>query len=563
MISHIHPWANTIVLGGTRAVYRARPLPDVLGGALGEASGTVSFHLREQGRPQGASFSAGDLSLHPRDQSQPNLVVAFPSLQRAGRRVTGSNRMEEMQRADRHSRTVLRRTRKPDTDFRRLASDDDGPRGPHRPARDAQGACRDRLRCRVCRARARCSSCGTRRATRSTAPRSANARAGRARHCRRAAARRAGVRSARVTGARAAAQPAPADAARIAPSAWSARPNRAGHVSGSCPGAARRGCRGAGAARRRGLCRRHVRRRRLQRGAARGGAMPGRRRSTAIPRRCGAARRSPRAHPGRLQLIEGRFGDMERLVGAASPARSPASRSISASRRLQLDTRRARLFVPRSTARSTCAWARTGESAADLVARLVRGRAGRADPLRSARSALPAGSRERSSRRASSRRFAAPASWPRSCAPRSRRASPGSIRRPAHFRRCASRSTTNWASWIADWSAAERLLMPGGRLAVVSFHSLEDRSGKIISARAQRRGGGGIAPHARAAPAHGPPSFRLLGRRAVRPDAEEIARNPRARSARLRAAERTAAPPWASGARGGMAPCTVGRGASA
>src|SRR5678815_5217728 len=63
MISHIHPWANTIVLGGTRWCFRARPLPDVHGGALGEASGDVSFHLCEQGRPQGASFSAGDLSL--------------------------------------------------------------------------------------------------------------------------------------------------------------------------------------------------------------------------------------------------------------------------------------------------------------------------------------------------------------------------------------------------------------------------------------------------------------------------------------------------------------------
>ena len=69
MISHIYPWASTIVLGGTRWCYRARPLPDVYGGALGEASGTVSFHLCEQGRPQGASFSAGDLSLHSRHQS--------------------------------------------------------------------------------------------------------------------------------------------------------------------------------------------------------------------------------------------------------------------------------------------------------------------------------------------------------------------------------------------------------------------------------------------------------------------------------------------------------------
>jgi 16S rRNA (cytosine1402-N4)-methyltransferase len=90
---------------------------------------------------------------------------------------------------------------------------------------------------------------------------------------------------------------------------------------------------------------------------------------------------------------------------------------------------------------------------------------------------------------------------------------------------------------------AEQLLMPGGRLAVVSFHSLEDRRVKQFL---QRRSEG--APrgsrHTPAPLAAAAPSFRLLGRRAVRPDAAEIARNPRARAARLRAAERTAAPPW-------------------
>jgi 16S rRNA (cytosine1402-N4)-methyltransferase len=92
-------------------------------------------------------------------------------------------------------------------------------------------------------------------------------------------------------------------------------------------------------------------------------------------------------------------------------------------------------------------------------------------------------------------------------------------------------------------SAAERLLKAGGRLAVVTFHSLEDRIAKRFFAsrsapppRASRHlpeAGGEILP----------PSFRLLNRRPVEPNQAEIRRNPRARSARLRAAERTEAAP--------------------
>jgi 16S rRNA (cytosine1402-N4)-methyltransferase len=90
--------------------------------------------------------------------------------------------------------------------------------------------------------------------------------------------------------------------------------------------------------------------------------------------------------------------------------------------------------------------------------------------------------------------------------------------------------------------AAERLLAPGGRLAIVSFHSLEDRKVKEFlrerSAAAPRG-----SRHLPARPANAP-SFRLLTRKPVTPGAAEIERNPRARSARLRAAERTAAPVW-------------------
>ncbi|HMJ31217.1 MAG TPA: 16S rRNA (cytosine(1402)-N(4))-methyltransferase RsmH [Xanthobacteraceae bacterium] len=88
-------------------------------------------------------------------------------------------------------------------------------------------------------------------------------------------------------------------------------------------------------------------------------------------------------------------------------------------------------------------------------------------------------------------------------------------------------------------SAAERVLKPGGRLVVVSFHSLEDRIVKNFLVERARAGGGSrhLPEIAQAAP-----SFSILTKRPVTADDAEIAANPRARSAKLRAAERTAAP---------------------
>jgi 16S rRNA (cytosine1402-N4)-methyltransferase len=88
--------------------------------------------------------------------------------------------------------------------------------------------------------------------------------------------------------------------------------------------------------------------------------------------------------------------------------------------------------------------------------------------------------------------------------------------------------------------AAEQVLKPGGRLAVVSFHSLEDRIVKsFLAARSETRGGSRHAPEVKR-PA---PSFTVLTKRPVIADDDEIARNPRARSAKLRAGERTDSPP--------------------
>lgn len=92
-------------------------------------------------------------------------------------------------------------------------------------------------------------------------------------------------------------------------------------------------------------------------------------------------------------------------------------------------------------------------------------------------------------------------------------------------------------------AAAERTLKPGGRLAVVTFHSLEDRIVKrFLNLRAGRVANASRHEPAALAEERRPPSFRLLGRKPTAPSAEEVARNPRARSAKLRAAERLDAP---------------------
>jgi 16S rRNA (cytosine1402-N4)-methyltransferase len=92
-------------------------------------------------------------------------------------------------------------------------------------------------------------------------------------------------------------------------------------------------------------------------------------------------------------------------------------------------------------------------------------------------------------------------------------------------------------------AAAERALKPSGRLVVVAFHSLEDRIVKTFLAERSRTPAGSRHRPDVVAP---PPTFGVLTRRPETPDEAEIAANPRARSAKLRAAERTDAPPRAT-----------------
>lgn len=88
--------------------------------------------------------------------------------------------------------------------------------------------------------------------------------------------------------------------------------------------------------------------------------------------------------------------------------------------------------------------------------------------------------------------------------------------------------------------AAERALKPGGQLAVVTFHSVEDRMVKrFLQARAGKTGRANrYAPEV----AQDAPQFTIKTRKAVGPDAQELEENPRSRSAKLRVAIRTDAP---------------------
>lgn len=92
-------------------------------------------------------------------------------------------------------------------------------------------------------------------------------------------------------------------------------------------------------------------------------------------------------------------------------------------------------------------------------------------------------------------------------------------------------------------AAAERVLKPGGRLVVVSFHSLEDRIVKnFLVERGKAGGGSRHLPEVNQTA----PSFVILTKRPVTAGGDEVSANPRARSAKLRAAERTEAPAHAA-----------------
>jgi 16S rRNA (cytosine1402-N4)-methyltransferase len=255
-------------------------------------------------------------------------------------------------------------------------------------------------------------------------------------------------------------------------------------------------------------------------------------------------------HGGRLTLIAGPFGDMERLIGPFAPGPIAGIAFDLGVSSMQLDEA-GRGFSFRHDGPLDMRMSRAGESAAELIARLPEREL--AAVIRELGEERFAGRVAHAIAAARGRRVLATtgelAEIVRGAIPRPTRPKDGPGLDAATRTFQALRIAVNDELGELDrgLAAAERLLMPGGRLAVVSFHSLEDtRVKSFLRRRSETASGSRHLPPLPGGPA---PSFTLLHRRAVRPDAGEIARNPRARSARLRAAERTAALPFDTAAK--------------
>ncbi|MEM8588799.1 MAG: 16S rRNA (cytosine(1402)-N(4))-methyltransferase RsmH [Pseudomonadota bacterium] len=242
-------------------------------------------------------------------------------------------------------------------------------------------------------------------------------------------------------------------------------------------------------------------------------------------------------YDGRLTLIEGRFGDMDQLVdrlvdavaldlGVSSPQLDEAGRGFSFRADGPLDMR----------------MGNHGSTAADIV-----NNADESDLIRILRDY----GEERFARRVAkaivTARSTAPVTTTGQLAEIVRRAVPrskdGIDPATRSFQGLRIAVNDELGELSRGLAAAERILAPGGRLAVVSFHSLEDRQVKRFLAMRSSM--------SRATSRHLPvpandlaPTFRLINRKPIEPGEEELAANPRARSAKLRAAIRTEAPAW-------------------
>jgi 16S rRNA (cytosine1402-N4)-methyltransferase len=239
-------------------------------------------------------------------------------------------------------------------------------------------------------------------------------------------------------------------------------------------------------------------------------------------------------YDGRLTLLQGEFSQIEELLARAGEAQSDGVMLDLGVSSFQLDEAD-RGFSFRADGPLDMRMSRDGESAADVV--------NTADE-KTLTTIIGGLGEERFARRVARAIVAArPLSRTGQLAEVVARAlGPAALRQPIHP---ATRTFQALRLYVNDelgelergLEAAERVLKPQGRLAVVAFHSLEDRIVKqFLTARGRPAAGSRHAPQQTSTQ-----SFRLVGKQPQSPADAEIARNPRARSAHLRVAERLAA----------------------
>jgi 16S rRNA (cytosine1402-N4)-methyltransferase len=241
---------------------------------------------------------------------------------------------------------------------------------------------------------------------------------------------------------------------------------------------------------------------------------------------------------GRLELIEDRFSNLDAITGAAATDGVVFDLGVSS---MQLDEA-ARGFSFRIDGPLDMRMGRHGPSAADVVAKAserdlatIIGTLGEENHARTVARAIV---------RARGEHAIATTAALAEIVARVVHSRPGAIH-PATRTFQALRIFVNdeLAELARGLAAAERALKPAGRLVVVAFHSLEDRIVKTFLAERSHTPAGSRHRPDVVAP---PPTFGVLTRRPETPDEAEIAANPRARSAKVRAAERADAPPRAT-----------------
>jgi 16S rRNA (cytosine1402-N4)-methyltransferase len=250
-----------------------------------------------------------------------------------------------------------------------------------------------------------------------------------------------------------------------------------------------------------------------------------------------------RKYDGRLDLIEGRFGEMDALLAARGVERVDGVALDLGVSSMQID-RGARGFSFRADGPLDMRMEKAGPSAADLVNTASESELAEIiseyGEERHAKRVAKAIVRARAGNAIAT--TGALAEIVRGALPSSRDAHDPATRT---FQALRIAVNDELGELDRGLSAAERVLAPGGRLAVVSFHSLEDRKVKTFlrSRSGQTPRGSRHAPDAAPGRVRAP-TFEVPQRRPVGPGTAEIAANPRARSARLRIAIRTAAPAW-------------------